>query len=175
MMIFLFNVIAKLPNALAQQLGKCIGSYLFYTHHKERKVAEANINLCFKELSEKQRLRLTKQTLQENAKTLLELPRIFTQSGDKSVQRITEVEGLEHYKKALANSNGVLILAPHLGNWELVIHYLNQFGTITAMYSPPKKPFLNDIMRKARESTGASLVPADAKGVRSLLKTLKTG
>lgn len=171
----LFSLFSRLPNIWAQHLGMGVGSLLCRFNNREKHVASINIGLCFAELSTNEQQQLIKQTLQENAKTLFELPRIFRQGGQFSLDLITDVKGIEHYHAALKNGKGLILLAPHLGNWELTVHYLNQFAPITAMFDPPKQPFLNDIMRQGRESSGATLVPADGAGVRAQLKQLKQG
>ncbi len=171
----LFFLFAKLPNSVAQRLGVVVGYLLFLINNREKRVAAINISLCFPELSEDEQKKLLKNTLIENAKTLLEAPRIFHKGGDYAISLVTEVEGLGVFQKALSKNKGVIVLAPHLGNWELVVHYLSQYSPMTAMFAPPKQAFLNDIMRHARQSSGATLVPADASGVRAQLKHLKKG
>lgn len=166
---------AHLPNRWAQFLGSAVGGLLFRFSNREKHVASVNIALCFADLPVAEQQKLVKQTLKENAKTLFELPRIFQQGGQFALDLIREVDGIEHYHRALNDGKGVILLAPHLGNWELTVHYLNQFAPITAMFDPPKQPFLNEIMRRGRESSGATLVPADGTGVRAQLKQLKKG
>ncbi len=171
----LFRLISKLSNRWAQRLGGWVGTLMYFLTNREKRVATINIALCFPELSPREQRGLLKQTLQENAKTLFELPRIFQQGGNFALDLVKEVEGLSHYQQAIAQNKGVIIIAPHLGNWELVVHYLNQFAPMTAMYDPPNQPFLDDIMRQGRESSGATLVPANGRGVRAQLKHLKAG
>ncbi len=175
MIKLLFSFIASLPNSWAQGLGWLVGSVINSTAAREKRTAVTNIALCFPQLSEPAQRQLVKKTLRENAKTLIELPRIFKKGGQYAISLVTEVNGLEHYQRALEKQTGVILLAPHLGNWELTVHYLNQFSPITAMYDPPKQPFLDAIMKAGRQSSGATLVPANGKGVRELLKTLKKG
>lgn len=175
MLKILFNFFAMLPNTASQYLGIVVGKLLHHSNHREKRVAEKNIALCFPDLSDIEQQLLLKKTLIENAKTLLEIPRIFNKGGDYAIRLVTAIEGIDDFHRALFKEKGVIILAPHLGNWELVVHYLNQFSPITAMFAPPKQDFLNDIMRNARESSGAKLVPADTSGVRAQLKQLKKG
>ncbi len=170
-----FSLFAWLPNRLAQRLGVMVGYLLFLVSNDEKRVAKINLSLCFSELSEDERHHLLKATLIENSKTLLEAPRIFQKGSHYAISLVKEVEGLNFFHEALATNKGVIILAPHLGNWELVVHYLSQFSPMTAMFAPPKQAFLNEIMRRARQSGGATLVPADASGVRAQLKHLKKG
>ncbi|PIE45454.1 MAG: lipid A biosynthesis acyltransferase [Gammaproteobacteria bacterium] len=170
-----YHLIALLPNIIAQCLGIVSGHLLSYFPNRESRVARVNIDLCFPKFSQKERDQLVKDTLVENAKTLFEMPKIFRKGGKYALGLVSEVEGLEVYQAALKRQKGIILLAPHLGNWELIVHYLNQFSPMVAMFAPPKQIFLNDIMRKARQSTGAILVPADPSGVRAQLKHLKQG
>lgn len=171
----LFHLIARLPNPWAQRLGRFAGIVLYRLNTREKRTAETNIALCFPHLSTSEQQQLLKKTLIENAKTLMELPGIFQRGGQYAIDLVKEVNGLNYYHDALANDQGVILLAPHLGNWELTVHYLNQFADITAMFDPPKQDFLNEIIRQSRQSTGATLVPADGSGVRAQLKQLKQG
>lgn len=156
-------------------LGSLAGRLLFYIDNREKRVATVNIDLCFAHLNHEEKQQLLKRTLIENAKTLLEAPRIYHKGGQYAIHLVSDVVGIEHYHHALVQGKGVVLLAPHLGNWEVVVHYLNQFAPITAMYAPPKQAFLNEVMKKGRQSSGATLVPADAAGVRAQLKQLKQG
>lgn len=175
MLKFVFIAVSLLPNRAAQGLGSIVGRLLHRYNQREKNVAVVNIARCFPELSADEQQQMVKETLIENSKTLLEIPRIFRKGGQYAIDLITEVEGLSHYHQAIDDGNGVILLAPHLGNWELTVHYLNQFSPITAMFAPPKHAFLNEIMRKGRQSSGATLVPADGTGVRAQLKHLKQG
>lgn len=175
MLKLIFTLVAALPNRLAQGLGSLIGRLLYYFSRREKGVASVNIALCFPELSAEQQQQLVKKTLIENSKTLLEIPRIFKRGGDYALSLVTSTTGIERYHQAVMDGKGIILIAPHLGNWELVVHYLNQFSPMTAMFAPPKQAFLNDIMRAGRQSSGATLVPADSSGVRAQLKHLKQG
>jgi len=175
MLKFFFYLIAYLPNTWAQRLAVVIGNVLSMTDNRDRRVAATNIALCFSQLSAQEQSALVKRTLVENAKTLLELPGIFIRGGEYAISLIRAVNGIEHYQAAVERQQGVILLAPHLGNWELTSHFLNQYAPITAMFAPPKIAFLNDIIRRSRQSTGVVLIPADDQGVRTLFKQLKNG
>lgn len=76
---------------------------------------------------------------------------------------------------ALAAGRGVVIVAPHIGNWELLNRWYAHRWGVTAMYQPPRVRALEAAMRAARERDGARLVPADAGGLRALVRTLRQG
>lgn len=175
MLKIIFHIVAALPLPIARFFGSFLGLLLSRFDNRERRVASTNIALCFAHLNPSEHRKLVRQTLQENAKTLFEIPRIYKLGGEYAIGLIKDVAGIELYQQAIADKRGVILLAPHLGNWELVLHYLNQYAAITAMYAPPKQKFLIEIMRQGRQSSGAVLVPADSTGVRAQLKQLKKG
>lgn len=69
---------------------------------------------------------------------------------------------------------GVLLLVPHLGNWELFSLYLGAFG-VTALYDPPRLMSLDAPIRAARERNGATLLPIDRRGLKGMLHALDHG
>ena len=70
---------------------------------------------------------------------------------------------------------GVIIIAPHLGCFELINLYYASRQAFTAMYKPPRQPELEAIMLAGRQRGHAKLVPTDMSGVRALLGALKRG
>jgi KDO2-lipid IV(A) lauroyltransferase len=69
----------------------------------------------------------------------------------------------------------VVLLAPHLGNWEVLGLYLSDVADITSLYQPPEMAALEPIIRQSREKVGAKLVPTNRRGVAALLKVIKNG
>ncbi len=70
---------------------------------------------------------------------------------------------------------GLIVLSPHLGCWEIAGLYLASRGSVTSLYRPPRKALFEPIIKHARERSGAELVPTDAQGVRRLYKVLQAG
>ena len=86
---------------------------------------------------------------------------------------IQAVHGRELLDEARAEGRGVIVLAPHFGNWEVLNFWLSGHFPFTAMYEPPKIAELDPLIRQGRERMGAALVPTNSRGVASLLKALK--
>ncbi len=106
----------------------------------------------------------------------LELAHVWGASGQRTLARVREVKGRAELDEALAAGNGVIVLAPHIGNWEVIGLYLTECHSIVrSMYAPPKSRTMGQLILQARQETGAELVPADRSGVVKLLKTLRSG
>lgn len=92
-----------------------------------------------------------------------------------SIAQIVEVHNKDIFLEGLANPNGMLAIVPHLGTWEMMNAWLNQFGAPTIMYKPVKNKLINEFILQGRTRLNAMLVPTDGSGVKAIFKTLKQG
>jgi KDO2-lipid IV(A) lauroyltransferase len=69
----------------------------------------------------------------------------------------------------------VLLLAPHLGNWELCGLYFSSRYRMAALYSPPSLPGFEAYMTASRSRHGSELVPGDRRGLARLISLLREG
>ena len=108
--------------------------------------------------------------------TLFEVPYIWVRPVEMCLKRIRRVEGETLLDKARAEGRGLLLLVPHLGNWELFSYWYGfTHGRMTALYQPPKLRGLEVFVRKARNRSGNDLVPVSKQGLMQLFRTLKRG
>ena len=85
-------------------------------------------------------------------------------------------EGAELIAAARAAGRGVVFLTPHMGCFEITAQaYAAQFGPITVLYRPPRKPWLQELVATARSRPGLAAVPTTLAGVRQLLRALRSG
>ncbi|MDO5651398.1 MAG: lysophospholipid acyltransferase family protein [Moraxella sp.] len=94
---------------------------------------------------------------------------------DWSVKQIRTVHNIKVLQAGLANPNGLLVVAPHIGTWEMMNAWLSQFGNMTIMYKPVDNPQMNAFILQGRERLNATLVPTDTSGVKAIFKALKDG
>jgi len=170
-----FRLLAWLPLAWLQTLGAGLGWMLWWFGTSNRRITEINLGLCFPELSDAQRLALARRSVIESAKTLVEVIAIWLSPLKKNQAWIKKVTGQAYLDQALEKKQGVIILAPHLGNWELVGMFGAMQGPFTAMYAPAKIYTMRKIMFAGRQAYGCKLAPTNTQGVRILLKALKQG
>ncbi len=169
-----FRLLSLLPLRGSRLLGRLLGRLMCVFPNRNHRVAKVNIALCFPEMSDEQRLTLLRQRFQALGSTVMDIPHVW--SGKNALSLVTEVHGRDLVDAAVAAGKGTIILAPHLGNWEVVGLYLTECcDTVKSMYSPPRSDTMNQFILNARQRTGAKLVPADRSGVIQLLKTLRAG
>ena len=168
------RLMARLSLKNAQRVGAAIGDLLMLGG-SVRQVTEINLTQAYPDLSEPERLALTRATLRETGKVAAELGPLWLWPAARMEQLIRSSEGTHLIDTALAEGRGVLVLAPHIGNWELLGWYLGARYRATSMYEPPYFPGIEQFMRAGRERSGATLVPTNVRGVKAQLDTLRQG
>jgi len=172
--LFLLRLMVRLPLPLLHGIGAVLGWLSWLVPNPNNSVTRRNLELCFPTLTPAARRTLARRTLIETGKALLETPLLWLAPGERVLELVREVRGLELVERGLAAGRGVIVVSPHLGNWELCGLYLARYG-ITSLYRPPRKQALESLIRIARERLGATLVPTDARGVRALYQALARG
>lgn len=174
--IAVLGFMSLLPLKWAQSIGTFIGKRSAKNQDSNLyRVTETNIELCFPELSSDQKNCLIKESLIETGKTFSEMGMSWLWSPARSLKTIKEVSNEALLDESLNHGSGVILIAPHLGNWEILNLYLSERHTLTAMYRPPKLKLMDDLIKKMRARLGTKLAPADASGVRIVIKALRRG
>lgn len=171
----LFKLLALLPLGLLRSLGSFAGNLMWWSNSRAAKITRANIALCFPELSPAEQTALARQSLQETAKTAMEAGAIWRNSWGWLQGKIVAMEGDEILRAKLAEGKGVLVLAPHHGNWEVVAPYLASVANLTAMYQPLDNPKMDQLVLAGRSKLNITMAPTNRKGVMMLFKALQGG
>ena len=164
-----------MPIAFLRQTGNWVGYLLWPIKSRAVLVTQENISACFPLQTQLQQQALAKKSLQHLAKTALELGPIWCRPVPKLLESIVKVEGEQHIQEAVDTGRGVIILAPHIGAWELLGLYIAEHYPLTCLYQPPKNPAMHDVIVNSRTRTRMKLAPTNIKGVKILLQTLKKG
>lgn len=173
--IALLHLFAKLPLSVNHFIAAGIGRLIFWHGGRAVSTTRINLELCYPNKSEQEREALAKASIIELAKIAFEMGPAWLWEPEKLLGMIKEVEGHELVENALNDKKGAIIIAPHLGNWEVLGVYLGWHFQATCMYQPPKEPLLDAMIFNARERCKMQLAPTDRKGIITLLKTLKSG
>ncbi len=168
----LAHLLAHLPLGWLHHIANWTGSYYARNDNKHSLVTRLNIERCFPELTANEQQRLTKQTLIEGSKTLLECSKIWLGNRNKVSALIQQVSGEEHLKAGLTRGKGVILVAPHLGNWEMLGVYCAPRYPMTNLYRPPRMAALDSIILNGRKRYQQKLAPTNARGIRVLYQVL---
>jgi Kdo2-lipid IVA lauroyltransferase/acyltransferase len=164
-----------LPLAGSYRLGALLGRGVGRLERRDTRLARENIARCFPGLDAGARSALVAATLAETARTLLETLRLWTRPFGSQRGWVTEVVGLEHLERARIGGRGVIVAAPHLGNWELLNQYLATLGPLAIVYRAPEQRFLEPLLLQGRGGTRVAQLRADPSSVRAMLKHLRGG
>jgi Kdo2-lipid IVA lauroyltransferase/acyltransferase len=171
-LFFLAQAIGSLPLSLQRGLGRCLGRIFYRLNTRAAKVARRNFE--YMQLVEAdQREALVREVMCATGQNLVETLRVWTQSEQKNLALIKSVYGLDALEAAQALQKGVIIAAPHYGNWELLIEYMAARGVFALVYRVPEKKWGDDFLRRARGGENIVLVPAETNAMRPLWKTLQ--
>lgn len=138
------------------------------------RVTRRNLSLCYPGLTPAARRRLTFESLRQTALILLEAGIVVRASAPEIDDLILEVRGVDRLEEALSTGRGVLMLGPHYGNWELLNIYLGRYGMV-ALFDPPRRQWIADALKSARERTGSKLLSLDHRGLRRACEVLQQG
>ncbi len=168
----LLHLLSWMPRWMSQRLGLLVGLCHFYGQTASAAVTRENLSLCYSDLNET----LVRESLIETGKTMLETPAVWFGARSRIDPWIAESPDLVLLKDKLDDERrGLLILLPHLGNWELFNVLFARFGQMTALYQPPRQTYLQPIMEEIRQKRGNKMVPTNRSGIAALYRTLKQG
>ncbi len=165
----LARVLARLPLPLVHALGSGVGLAALASPRIRRTLAG---NLRQAGLA---RPGMTIAAAREFGKNVLETLAIWQRPTAANLAWVRAVNGWPEVEAAAAAGRGVLVLIPHLGNWELIGQFVSARMPFAALYRPPRQDWADRLMRQGRERNGTRLATPDLKGVRVLLKALRNG
>ncbi|MBK1735358.1 lipid A biosynthesis acyltransferase [Halorhodospira abdelmalekii] len=170
------RLLGRCPLPLLHGSGWVLGQLLARVPNHLRLISAINLALCFPARSEAQRRRLQRRALIETCKTALELGPVLTGDAERITRRwVRAVHGHHHLEKALGSGRGLILLAPHLGCWELLNLWVAARYPLTALYRPPRQSALEPLLVRGRTRNGARMLPADTQGIRALIRALRAG
>jgi len=170
----LIRLLSLLPLSGQRWLGRWLGRALWYARTREARITHVNLKSCFPDMQPRARRRLARQSLEHTAMLFTEAGTTFHWPVARWRELAVTIEGAERIDAARERNRGVLILVPHFGNWEFLALMLGEYA-VTALYAPPRIRSLEPAIRDARARAGATLLPIDARGLRTFYQALANG
>jgi len=173
--VFLLRLTALLPLSLLHRMGSGLGGLLSRFSNKIRLITRINLELCLPELSDDARETLMQESLRETGKTVFESGLVWLRPIDEILGLIKSERNIELLHNAVADNRGLIVISPHLGNWEVLTLYLGHHYELSGLYRPSRLPGVDKLIFKARSRSSSIPIPADLAGVVKVRKALGRG
>ena len=153
-------VVQILPPDLSLRFAYALADLTHRIDRRHREVAKDNIRKAFPGRYDERELgEFVRDVYRYFAMMLLEtalLPRKFTRG---TVRRYVDFSEVAPLRQALDSDRPVLMVTAHYGNWELSSYVFGWFGEPAGVVARPlDNPYVDDWMRRFRESTGHTML-----------------
>ena len=180
----LFALLGALPRKRALSVGEGIGRLVFRFAGGLRRVAHRNLEIAFPEKSVDERETIARGSFENLGRVLAELARFNRASSDElkgliefqfdSRESLESPERLEFEAKR-AEGRGILLVGPHLGNWEIGVFAYSAFREpLTYLARPLDNPLIEDFTVGLRSRFGNRAIDKN-NSMRAAVSVLRRG
>ena len=167
--------LARLPWKRASDIGARIGLVGHSPLGVRREVVESQIAASFPELGPDEVRRIARGAYESLGRTSVEASILPTLEPGRVLELFAAAEGWEQVEQALALGRGLILVAGHLGNWELAGAYLAARGVpLDAIARGQGNPLFDAYVTQTRTRLGMTVVH-DSEAVRRTPRSLKQG
>jgi KDO2-lipid IV(A) lauroyltransferase len=169
--------LARLPRPWLVALADAIAVWWIRVDAREARVARRNLELAMPQLNADARTALHRQVLCTTAQQALDTMRFWTHPHADNLTLIRETHGVDLFDAAIARGNGVIVAAPHYGNWELLNQWLAAHTALAILYRPPESAIGEAFLQRVRADGDDHItqIRAGGAGVRQLFRLLQGG
>ena len=175
----LATALTRLPWRWLLLAADAFASRALRSRTREARVVRRNLELAYPDLLPTERDGWLHAILQGTARQALETLRLWTRPHARNLSMIREQHGAALFEAALKSGRGVIVAAPHYGNWELLNQWLAARTPLAILYAPPESEITEAFLNRVRSAQGdadrITQVRAEGPAVRQLFKVLKDG
>ena len=168
----LFWLLGLLPLAILAPIGKGLGMLIYWIAWDRRRVVRTNLRLCFPEMPDPEREKLSRRHFRAFGRTVLEHS-ILWWGSEQRIRSLVEFEGRENLDRELGKP--LLVLAPHFVGLDMAGSRISIEYDMLALYSHQKNPVLDKILLHGRTRFGHSLLVSRQDGLRPIIRGLRKG
>jgi KDO2-lipid IV(A) lauroyltransferase len=159
----------------ASAIGARIGALGYWPLGIRRGVVTRHLAACFPERTDAERAALARATYEHLGRVGVESI-LMSRLGPESLHEMLErIDGRETLDRARAKGKGLVLVAGHLGNWELLGAFLAANGVpVAAVAKRQLNPLSDAFVNRTRRRLGIEVV-YDDEAVRRLPRLLRDG
>lgn len=163
------RAIEWLPFGVQCRVGSALGKLISLLPLAYVRIAARNLGICLPHLSHHERQVLLRRHCRSLGMGLCETANTWWGSNAK-IQRLAQVQGIEHLHAALARGRGAIIIGGHFTTIEIATRILGTVVALNALYRPPKNRVLDHVMRANFCKHGKPIAHND---IRAMVRALK--
>lgn len=167
-----FWLIAQLPVAVNQAIGRCLGQLLYWLARSRKRYAEINIALCFPELDAQAQAKMVRGVIMSCGLSIAETAMGLWGQNNKMRNRYS-ITGLEHIEKSQAEGKGVLLCGSHLTTIDISGRIMAYHIVADVLYRPDPNPLMSYAIYTARTRVNDNAI--HRRDTRQLIKNLRKG
>lgn len=157
-MYHVYRLLAHLFHALQpralERLGGILGDFWYFVIRVRRQQILDNLAIAFPQIDDGERRARCRRIMRILTSHFLETATLLVASDEEIREKVTWV-GYEHIEAAMSDGGGVLILATHIDNWELLIQGFGLAGIgLNAAVRMPTSKGVNRAVAEIRERAG---------------------
>jgi Kdo2-lipid IVA lauroyltransferase/acyltransferase len=171
------RLLSWLPLGPALAVGTLLGRAVWLVARKERRLMLQHLALAFPEKSEEERRAIAEASLVHLGQVAMEAVAARSYR-DRIEEYVSFAPGSEEIvRRALARGKGLIFVAGHIGNWELLARRIACFAQPNAVIGKRNAdPKLHELVERFRESGGyRTLWREDPSTGRELIKLFRQG
>ncbi|MFV2031595.1 MAG: lysophospholipid acyltransferase family protein [Gammaproteobacteria bacterium] len=154
------------------RIGAILGFFASRIPNQLSTLTESNIRLSLGGLNREKQQSLKQDAIRHTCYSLTELAAVWCWPAEKILARIETKNVCDQFRDS---GKGRIVIAPHLGSWELLNLWLASETRLWSLYKSPKNPAADRFILQARSRNGAQLAPTDASGLRKIIRGIKQG
>jgi len=154
------------------RVGRGLARLLYLLIPNRRNATATNIALAFPTLSAAAQAQRVREVYAHVGMTITETAWLWFRGMDALDARFS-VSGEEHLNKAIASTQGVILLQAHFSTLEIAGGYVGPRWPIGAVYDPPKNEMVADWLIAQRKRRIDPMI--DNKNIRDMIRQLKRG
>ncbi|MCF8066989.1 MAG: lysophospholipid acyltransferase family protein [Desulfobacterales bacterium] len=172
--IVFFRILNLIPLKWGRKIGIFIGMIWYRIDRNHRNIVTDNLLQSFPGEKTVSEINTLSRRVFENLSMILFEIAWSMNLDEKKIDRYFEIRGLSNLLSASDKQKGVLVLAGHLGNWELVPAFIAMKTRLQAgiVYRPLDFKPLDEFFKYLRGRYGANMIPAK-RAMRKIFSGLK--
>jgi len=153
-------ILTAVPLSWSMAIVRTLALVGYYADRRHRLVAIDNLRCAFPGVyTDEQLCRITRNVFRHFALVLLEIMLIRRKSRSRRWRELMMKDAAGLVDQVLATGRPLLIATAHYGNWELAAFILSLYGIRAHLVARRMdNPYLDDLMRRYRESFGHTVL-----------------